>query len=100
MVARFIELQDTLPAKHTKKKKAMRGDSGDVADTATDSLDRELQHFPPLLKQSGGTVHASLCAEFKPHTNLVPEEIKSRFYNIDEYLSKESWGMDPYIIYH
>lgn len=57
----------------------------------------ELQQFPLLMKQSGGTVPASLRTEFTRHMNMLREEIKSSFADVDEYLSKESWVMDPYI---
>lgn len=42
-------------------------------------------------KQSGGTVHASLRAEFTRHMNLLP---KSCFADVDEYFVGET---DPYI---
>ncbi|XP_058852033.1 protein FAM200C-like [Acipenser ruthenus] len=65
--------------------------------TTRHSCHRELQQFPLLMKQSGGTVPASLRTEFTRHMNILREEIKSRFADVDEYLSKESWVMDPYI---
>lgn len=49
------------------------------------------------MKQSFGNVRASLRTEFTQHMNLLQEEINSRFADVDEYLSKESWVMDPYI---
>ena len=57
----------------------------------------DLQHFPLLLKQSDGTVSASLRTEFTRHMKLLREDIKSRFADIDDYFSKEMWVMDPYI---
>lgn len=56
----------------------------------------DLLQFPLLMKQSGGTVCASLRAEFIRHINLLQEEMKSRFADVDEYLSKEAWVVDPY----
>ncbi|CAL8332028.1 unnamed protein product [Merluccius merluccius] len=43
----------------------------------------ELQHFLLLLKQSAGTVRASLRTEFTRHMTLLREEIKSSFADID-----------------
>ena len=57
----------------------------------------EVQHFPLLLKQSAGTVFASLRAELTWHLNLLREEIKNRFTDVSEYLKKEAWVLDPYI---
>uniref|UniRef100_A0A4W5NX19 HAT C-terminal dimerisation domain-containing protein n=1 Tax=Hucho hucho TaxID=62062 RepID=A0A4W5NX19_9TELE len=54
-----------------------------------------LQHFPLLLQHSGGTVSASLRAEFCRHMTSLQEELKSRFADVDA-LSKESWVMDPF----
>ncbi|CAM4608403.1 unnamed protein product [Leuciscus chuanchicus] len=54
-----------------------------------------LQHFPLLLQHSGGTVSASLRAEFCRHMTALQEELKSRFADVDA-LSKESWVMDPF----
>ena len=56
-----------------------------------------VQHFPLLLKQSAGTLRASLRAEFTRHLNLLREEIKSYFADIGEYIKKEAWVLDPYI---
>ena len=56
----------------------------------------ELHHFPLLLKQSAGTVCASLRTEFTRNLNRLREEIQSRFADISEYLSKEAWVVDPY----
>lgn len=47
-----------------------------------------LQHFPLGLKQSGGTLSASL---------LLREEIKTHSASAEEYLSKELWVMNPYV---
>lgn len=54
-----------------------------------------LQHFPLLLQHSGGTVSASLRAEFCRHMTSLQEELKSRFADVDA-LSKEAWVMDPF----
>lgn len=56
----------------------------------------ELQHFPLLLKQPAGTVRKSLLAEFAQNLNLLRGKINSHFTDIDEYLSKVSWLLDPY----
>ncbi len=39
-----------------------------------------LQHFPLLLQYSGGTVNASLRAEFCHHMTLLQAELKSRIF--------------------
>ena len=57
----------------------------------------DLQHFPLLLTQSSGTVRAPLRAEFTRHMHLLRDEIRSRFADIDEYISKEGWVLNPYI---
>ncbi len=54
-----------------------------------------LQHFPLLLQYSGGTVNASLRAEFCHHMTLLQAELKSRFAD-DGALSNDSWVMDPF----
>lgn len=54
-------------------------------------------HFPLLLKESGGTVRATLHTHVIRHTKLFREEIKTRFANVEEYLSKESWEMNAYL---
>lgn len=56
----------------------------------------ELQHFPLLQKQSAGTVRASLRTEFTRHMSMLREEINSRFADVSEHLTKESWVLNPY----
>lgn len=38
----------------------------------------------------------SLRIEFTKHLNLLREETKSRFADVNEYIAKESWVLDPY----
>ncbi|KAF3855555.1 hypothetical protein F7725_016278, partial [Dissostichus mawsoni] len=60
----------------------------------------ELQQFPLLLKQSRNnpeTVPVSVRREFIRHMNALQKEMKSRFADIDEYVSKELWVLDPFI---
>lgn len=56
----------------------------------------DLRHFPLLLKQSGSIVRATLHTEFIRHMELLREEIKTRFADVEEHLSKESWVMNAY----
>ncbi|KAI4794737.1 hypothetical protein KUCAC02_031874 [Chaenocephalus aceratus] len=60
----------------------------------------ELQQFPLLLKQSQNnpeTVPVSVRREFIRHMNALQTEMQSRFADIDEYVSKELWVLDPFI---
>ncbi|KAI4804540.1 hypothetical protein KUCAC02_026165 [Chaenocephalus aceratus] len=60
----------------------------------------ELQQFPLLLKQSQNnpeTVPVSVRRKFIRHMNALQTEMQSRFADIDEYVSKELWVLDPFI---
>ncbi|KAF3847255.1 hypothetical protein F7725_020283 [Dissostichus mawsoni] len=58
----------------------------------------ELQQFPLLLKQSRNNPETvSVRREFIRHMNALQKEMKSRFADIDEYVSKELWVLDPFI---
>ncbi|KAJ8349042.1 hypothetical protein SKAU_G00276310 [Synaphobranchus kaupii] len=61
----------------------------------------ELQQFPLLLKQCRNnpeTVPGSVRREFTRHMNALQKEIKSRFADTDDYVSKELWVLDPFIV--
>ena len=60
----------------------------------------ELQQFPLLLKQCRNypeTIPVSVRREFTRHMKALQKEIKSRFADTDDYVSKESWVLDPFI---
>ncbi|KAK0143368.1 Protein ZBED8 [Merluccius polli] len=60
----------------------------------------ELQQFPLLLKQCRNdpeTIPVSVRREFTRHMNTLQKEIKSQFADTDDYVSKESWVLDPFI---
>lgn len=49
-----------------------------------------------LLNQTVGNVPESLSNKFTHHMELIQEEIKSRLSDVDEYVSKCAWVMDPF----
>uniref|UniRef100_A0A3B4YYJ5 SCAN domain-containing protein 3-like n=1 Tax=Seriola lalandi dorsalis TaxID=1841481 RepID=A0A3B4YYJ5_SERLL len=60
----------------------------------------ELQQFPLLLKQCRNnpeTVPVSVRREFTSHMNALQKEIKTRLADTEEYVSKESWVLDPFV---
>lgn len=57
----------------------------------------DLRQFPLVLQQSGGKLPDALARQFTCHMDQLQEEMRSRFLDINEHISKDAWVMDPFL---
>ena len=60
----------------------------------------ELQQYPLLLTQcrtDPETIPVTVHREFTSHMNALQKESKSGFIDTDDYISKESWVLGPFV---
>ncbi|CAL8265425.1 unnamed protein product [Merluccius merluccius] len=57
----------------------------------------DLQQFPLLMEQSAGKEPDALARQFIRHMERLQEEMHSRFSDVNEYVPKDAWVLDPFL---